>query len=180
MPSASLRFTHQVKLSSSFWNTRSRNARSPTPRLLLVDLVDAPRRPGVHRRIHIAERPLVRGQLPVGVHVPLAQQQHELLLREVGIDERQRHAVERQIPGRVPGILPLVRHRDDVGVVEVRPLVIAAAPALGRRRRLQRIAVAASRSRRSDRTASTRAGRQTPAATTLAASADSVGGNDVA
>ena len=32
---------------------------------LLLDLVDAPRRPGVHRRVHVAERPFVRGQLPV-------------------------------------------------------------------------------------------------------------------
>ena len=31
LPSASLRFTHQVKLSSSFWNTRSRKGRSPRP-----------------------------------------------------------------------------------------------------------------------------------------------------
>ena len=33
-PSASLRFTHQVKLSSSLWKTRSRKARSPSPRAL--------------------------------------------------------------------------------------------------------------------------------------------------
>ena len=31
-PSASLRFTHQVKFSSSLWKTRSRKARSPVPR----------------------------------------------------------------------------------------------------------------------------------------------------
>src|SRR5438105_3976388 len=30
-PSPSLRFTHQVKFSSSFWNMRSRNSRSPAP-----------------------------------------------------------------------------------------------------------------------------------------------------
>jgi len=31
----------------------------------LVDLVDTPRRPGVHRRIDVAESPLVRRELPV-------------------------------------------------------------------------------------------------------------------
>ena len=31
-PSLSLRFTHQVKFSSSLWKMRSRNARSPLPR----------------------------------------------------------------------------------------------------------------------------------------------------
>ena len=32
LPSSSLRLTHHVKFSSSLWNTRSRNARSPLPR----------------------------------------------------------------------------------------------------------------------------------------------------
>ena len=140
IPSASFRLTHQVKFSSSLWKTRSRNFTSPAPRCLLIDLVDAPRGPGVHRRVDVAERPLVRGKLPVRVHVPFAQQQHQLLLRELGVDEGQRDAVERQIPGRVPGVLPLVRHRDDVGVVEVRPLAIAAVLTVGRRSRLQRVA----------------------------------------
>ncbi len=31
IPSASLRFTHQVKFKSSLWKTRSRKARSPLP-----------------------------------------------------------------------------------------------------------------------------------------------------
>ena len=88
-------------------------------RPLLVDLVDAPGRPRVHGRVHVAEGPLVGRQLPVRVHVPLAQQQHELLLGEVGVDEGERDAVEREVPRGVPGVLPLVRHRDDVGVEEV-------------------------------------------------------------
>ena len=56
----------------------------------LLDLVHAPRRPGVHRRIHVAERPLVGRQLPVRMHVPFAQQQDELLLGKIRIDQRQR------------------------------------------------------------------------------------------
>src|SRR6185369_11674623 len=38
-----------------------------------------------------------------------------------------------KIPRRIPGILPLIRHRDDVGVVEMFPLMIATARAFGRR-----------------------------------------------
>src|ERR1043165_2918995 len=50
---------------------------------LLLNLVNAPRGPCVNRRIHIAKRPLVCWQLSVRVHVPLAQHQHELLLRKL-------------------------------------------------------------------------------------------------
>ena len=109
--------------------------------LLAIDLEHAPRRPGVHRRVDVAERPLVGGDLAVRVHVPVARQQDELVLGELGIDQRERDAVEREVPGRVPGILPLVRHRDDVGVVEVAPVGVAPVLALGRRRRLVGIAV---------------------------------------
>ena len=108
---------------------------------LLVDLVNAPRRPGMHRRIDVAERPLIGGKLPVGMHVPLACHQHELLLGELAIHQRQRHAVERQVPCGVPGILPLVGHRNDVGVIEVGPLVVAPVDPLGRRRRRPGIAL---------------------------------------
>ena len=78
------------------------------------------------------------------------------------IDARQREHVKRQVPRRVPRILPLVRHRDDVAIEQVRPVVVAAglralpaaAAAPGRRR--------ASPSRRSDRTACSRAARRRP------------------
>ena len=59
---------------------------------LLLDLVDADRRPRVHRRVDVAERPLVGRDLAVGMHVPLAREQEELLLREVGIDHRERES----------------------------------------------------------------------------------------
>ena len=87
-PSASLRLTHQVKLSSSLWKMRSRNARSPLPRRFLLDLVDAPCGPGMHRRVDVAEGPFIGRQLPVGMHVPLAQHQQQLLLGEIRIDQR--------------------------------------------------------------------------------------------
>ena len=48
--------------------------------------------------------------------------------------------MERQIPRGVPRIFPLVGHRDDVGVVQIRPIVISALEALRIGRRLRRIA----------------------------------------
>ena len=42
---------------------------------LLVDLVNSPRGPGVHRRIDVAKRPLISRNLSVGVYVPLAEHQ---------------------------------------------------------------------------------------------------------
>ena len=84
---------------------------------LFFDFVNAPCRPGVDRRVNVAEGPFVGRQLAVGVHVPLTGHQNELLLGEVGIDQRQGDAVESQVPSRIPRILPLVRHGDHVGIV---------------------------------------------------------------
>ena len=39
--------------------------------------------------------------------------------------------MEGQVPGRVPGVLPLVRHRDDVGVQHVKPFRVPHAAAAG-------------------------------------------------
>jgi hypothetical protein len=41
--------------------------------LLFLDFVNPPRRPGVHRRVHVAKGPLVGGNLAIGMHVPLTQ-----------------------------------------------------------------------------------------------------------
>ena len=87
--------------------------------------MDAQRRPGVDGRVDVAERPLVGGQLSVRVHVPLAAHQHQLILGERGIHMGERDAVEGEIPCRIPGVLPRVRHGDDIHVVQVRPLVVA-------------------------------------------------------
>ena len=107
---------------------------------LLLDLVDAPCRPRVDWRVDVAEGPFVGRQLAVGVHVPLTRHEHELFLGEVGIDERERNAVKREIPGRVPRIFPLVGHGDDVGVVEMAPLMVAPVEPFARRFRSRRIA----------------------------------------
>ena len=79
-------------------------------------------RPGMDRRVHVAEVPLVGRHLTAGMQVDPAEHQLHLLLGEVGVHDRQRQRVEGQIPGRVPGILPLVGHRDDVLVEHVEPL----------------------------------------------------------
>src|SRR5829696_6514306 len=70
----------------------------------LLNLVDAPRGPRMHRWVHVAEGPLVSGQLSVGMHVPFAQHQHELFFCELRIDQGQRHAMKRQVPRGVPWI----------------------------------------------------------------------------
>ena len=88
---------------------------------LFFHFVNAPCRPGMHRRVDVAERPFVRRQLTVGMHVPLTRHQQQLLLGEVGIDQRQRDAVEGQVPGGIPWVLPFVRHGDHVGIVEMAP-----------------------------------------------------------
>ena len=87
-----------------------------------LDLVEEVRRPGVDRRVHVAEVPLVRGDLPVRMGIEALEHQEELLLGEVEVDERERDRVEREVPRRVPRVLPLVRHRNDVAVEHVEPL----------------------------------------------------------
>ena len=78
--------------------------------------------------------------LSVGMHVPFTQHQDELLFGERRIDKRERDAVKREIPRGIPGILPFVRHRNDVGVIEVRPVRIAAMEPFTRRLRHARVA----------------------------------------
>jgi hypothetical protein len=108
-------------------------------RALLVDLVNTQRSPRVHRRIHIAKRPFVSRDLAVRMHVPLAEHQDQLLLCKFEIDQSQRDAMKRQVPRRVPWVFPLVGHRDDVGIVEMRPAAVAAVQPRIRRARHRRI-----------------------------------------
>src|SRR5581483_5356407 len=93
------------------------------------------------RRVHVVERPLVRRELAVRVHVPLGKQQRELLLGEVWVDQREWDAMEGEVPGREPRIFPRVRHREHLGGVEVPPARVPAALALGRWRGAGGIAV---------------------------------------
>ncbi|HEX6478176.1 MAG TPA: hypothetical protein VF043_04975 [Ktedonobacteraceae bacterium] len=61
------------------------------------------------------------------MHVPLVEQQEQLVLGEGAIDQSHRHAVEGQVPRGVPGVLPGVGHEDEVVVREVPPAPVAAA-----------------------------------------------------
>ena len=79
----------------------------------------------MHRRIHVGEVPLVGGHLPVGVGVPFAQEQDQLVLAELRIDSGEGRGVEGEIPGAVVGILPGIGHREDVAVEEMHPVRIA-------------------------------------------------------
>ena len=95
-----------------------------TPDLRLA-LVHVQRRPRRHRRVHIAEVPLIRRHLAVRMQIPGAEQQLDLRLREVDVDQRQRRAMKREIPRREPRILPLVRHRDHIARDHVKPRHVA-------------------------------------------------------
>src|SRR5260370_6464963 len=93
-----------------------------------LDFVDAPGCPRMNRRIHVAKSPLVGGQLPVGMHVPFAQKKNELFLGKIGIDQREPNALKRQVPCRIPRILPFVGHGNNDVVVEIGPILVAAVP----------------------------------------------------
>ena len=137
LPCKSLRFTHQVKFISSFWKAAERKRHWGSLGRTGV-LVDFPAGPGVHRRIHVAEVEFVGRQLPVGMHVPLAQKEAQLVPGEHRIEPREGDHVERQVPGREPGIFPLVGHRQHVAAEEVPPVgVPARLPLLGRRRHVR-------------------------------------------
>ena len=94
--------------------------------LLQLGLVHQQRRPGVHRRVDVAEVPLIGGKLPVRVEVQLPQHQLQLILGDVDVDHAQRHGVEGEVPRRVPRVLPCVRHGDHVVVDHVEPAAVAA------------------------------------------------------
>src|SRR5205823_519442 len=85
------------------------------------ELIHTPDRPGMHGRVDIAERELVSRELPVGMHVPLATEKEQLVLRKLGIEARHRDALEREIPRCKPGIFPAVGHRDHVARPDMIP-----------------------------------------------------------
>ncbi len=78
-------------------------------------------------------------------------------LANSGIDQRERDAVERQIPGREPRILPLVRHREDAHRVQMPPVRVADAVAATRAAAWSGCRPRASGSRRRGRSASSTA-----------------------
>src|SRR4051794_2557765 len=88
----------------------------------LTDAMQEDRRPGVYGWIHVAEVPLVGWSLTTRMDVPRARDELELGFGVLEIHRRERHRMEREIPGRIPGVFPLVRHRDHIRVVHVTPM----------------------------------------------------------
>src|SRR5215469_4578368 len=97
----------------------------------LLHAVEENRRPGLYRRVDVAEIPLIGRDLTGRVQINLAQKQVELLFGEIDIDRRQRECMKGKVPRREPRILPLVRHRDDVIAEHVEPLAVADLPGRG-------------------------------------------------
>ena len=91
------------------------------------------------RRVHVTEVPLVGRDLTRGMQVRAGEHQGELLPGELRVDHRQRHRMEGEVPRGVPGVLPLVRHRDDVVVDHVRPLLVADVEPRRRAQRVRRV-----------------------------------------
>ena len=106
-----------------------------------VDVPHVQRRPGMHGRVGVAERPLVGRQRAVGVLEPLPAHGEQLVLGEGRVEVRQGDRVEGEVPGREPGVLPRVGHREDVLGVDVEPAGVATVAAFGRGRRLGGVAV---------------------------------------
>ena len=74
------------------------------------------------------------------MHVPFTRKEFQLALGKIGIDQRQRDAVEGEIPGGIPGVLPLIGHGDDIEVMQMFPVAVAAGPTLCGRSRHRRVA----------------------------------------
>ena len=139
-PAGSLRLTHQVKFSSSLLNEDERKSRStpsgsPSARPTSSEWMSM-RGEGVDGRVHVAEVPLVGRDLARRVQVGLGEHEVELALGEVGVDHAQGDGVEGQVPRRVPGVLPLVGHGDDVVVDHVEPGLVPGPPPPGRAQRV--------------------------------------------
>ncbi|MCY1563055.1 hypothetical protein D9M68_1005360 [compost metagenome] len=54
--------------------------------LPLFNIIDLHGRPGLHGRIHIAEIPFIRRQLPIGFHIPLPHDQQQLVFGKGGVN----------------------------------------------------------------------------------------------
>src|SRR5260221_6265122 len=101
--------------------------------LLGLYFVDLHGGPGQHRRVDVAESPLVGRELAIGVLEPLAAHQQQLLFGEIEVDQCQCDTMKRQVPGGKPWIFPLIRHRDHMVRAHMIPLAVAT-PATADRR----------------------------------------------
>src|SRR5260370_14424593 len=90
----------------------------------LLRAVKEDRRPGMDWRIDVAEVPLVGRNLTGWMNEVFPQHQIELVFCEIRIDCGERDGMERKVPGRIPRILPLVWHRNDMLVHHVEPFAV--------------------------------------------------------
>ena len=81
------------------------------------------------------------GNCPFGCMYHSRSRRMSCSLAKSGSTSDKRNRVKRQVPRRKPRILPFVGHREHVGVVQVRPIVVAPLLAFRRRRRLAGIAL---------------------------------------
>ena len=81
--------------------------------------------PRVDRRVGVAEIPLVSGEAPVGVHIPLLEQELELVFGQRGVGKGEWNGVEGEVPAGEPRVFPIVGHGDDIMRDEVAPLGVA-------------------------------------------------------
>src|ERR1041385_3887707 len=129
------------KVEQHFVKNRFQKAAVALAAFFALDLINAPGRPHDDRRIHVAEVPFVSRYLAVGMLVPLPDNEIELALGELNIDQGQWNTVKGEVPGRIPGIFPFVRHRHDPLVVKMTPSRVTNMFALFRRRWLAGIAI---------------------------------------
>src|SRR5258705_11347482 len=80
--------------------------------------------PGMQRRIHVTEVPLISRNLSTWMEITLFEHDLELILSELDITGVKGYGVKCQVPRRVPRILPLIRHGDDVIVHHVEPILV--------------------------------------------------------
>ena len=137
LPSESLRLTHQVKLRSSLCRIRSRKSRSRPPSISnTCSAAHACTGGFTSPKAHS-----YAGSCPLGCMYHSRQSRRSCDFANSGSTWASDDAVEREVPGGIPRVLPRVRHRDDVAVVEMRPVGVASEAPLRRRGRPGRIAL---------------------------------------
>ena len=109
--------------------------------LFALDLENAPGRPGKDGGIYITEVPFIGRKLAIGMLVPLANYDIELIFGKMWIDQGEWNAMKSQIPGGVPWKFPTIGHRHDALVIKMLPIEITTGPARIRWRWLPWIAL---------------------------------------
>jgi hypothetical protein len=125
------RVTSQVKLSNSFWKTRSKKGRSSLPvnlrsilKTLKVALANEHKvkrksseipkdLPSMHGRVDVAKIPFICWNLPIRFHVPLSCEDVELFLCKGRVDHCKRDAMKCRVPCGEERVFPSERVCND-------------------------------------------------------------------